>query len=66
MSIARADLDWPNHIGESLDPQTADRMHREACKEMGESELHTADYCSMCGQHWCSMRINKEIRQTIP
>jgi phosphomethylpyrimidine synthase len=65
LSVARADLDWPNHIGESLDPQTADRMHREACKEMGESELHSADYCSMCGQHWCSMRINKEIRSQV-
>jgi phosphomethylpyrimidine synthase len=65
LSEARADLDWPNHIATSLDPQTADRMHREACKEMGESELHSADYCSMCGQHWCSMRINKEIRSQV-
>ncbi len=65
LSTARADLDWPHHIGASLDPQTAERMHREACREMGDSELHSADYCSMCGQHWCSMRINKEIRTQV-
>ncbi len=48
----------------SLDPQTADRMHREACGEMGTTP-DSADYCSMCGQHWCSLRINKELRQAV-
>lgn len=65
LSLARANLDWVAHLGESIDPQTAGRMHEEACKEMGAGELHSADYCSMCGQHWCSVRINKEIRETI-
>ena len=71
LSTARANLDWQTHFDESLDPQTADRMHREACKEMGTTaetqdfaSLH-ADYCSMCGQHWCSLRINREVRQAI-
>jgi phosphomethylpyrimidine synthase len=64
LSIARANLDWKTHIAESLDPQTAERMHREACEEIGQ-ELPSADYCSMCGRNWCSVRINKEIRQAI-
>ncbi len=63
LSVARTNLDWGTHLAESIDPQTADRMHREACTEMGDRELHSADYCSMCGQHWCSVRINKEIRE---
>ncbi len=63
LSTARSNLDWQAHFGESLDPKTADRMHREACEEMGASELHSADYCSMCGQHWCSARINREVRE---
>ena len=62
LSAARANLDWATHLGESLDPQTAERMHQEACKEMGDQELRSADHCSMCGQHWCSVRINREIR----
>ncbi len=66
LSIARFNLDWKKHLAESLDPQTADRMHREACRENGDKEVSaTADYCSMCGQQWCSLRINKQIRQKI-
>lgn len=64
LSIARANLDWKTHLAESLDPQTAEKMHSEACEEIGQ-ELPSADYCSMCGQKWCSVRINKEIRQAV-
>ncbi len=63
LSIARTNLDWKTHLAESLDPQTAERMHRQACKEIGAEELPSADYCSMCGKAWCSVRINKEIRE---
>jgi phosphomethylpyrimidine synthase len=65
LSIARANLDWKTHLAESLDPQTAERMHREACEEIDADELPSADYCSMCGRQWCSVRINKEIREAI-
>jgi phosphomethylpyrimidine synthase len=65
LSTARADLDWATHFAESLDPETAERMHTEACKEMGTKKLASADYCSMCGQKWCSARINREIREGI-
>jgi len=64
LSIARTNLDWKTHLAESLDPQTAERMHRQACKEIGTEELPSADYCSMCGKAWCSLRINREIRTT--
>ena len=63
LSIARANLDWETHLAESLDPQTAERMHIEACKEIGPEQSSSADYCSMCGKEWCSVRINKEIRE---
>jgi len=65
LSAARANLDWKTHLAESLDPQTAERMHTEVCKEIGAKELPSADYCSMCGRHWCSVRINREIRKMI-
>ncbi len=65
LSIARTNLDWKTHLAESLDPKTAERMHRDACKEIGADELPSADYCSMCGRQWCSVRINKEIREKI-
>jgi phosphomethylpyrimidine synthase len=62
LSIARANLDWKTHLAESLDPQTAERMHDEVCNEMDVRES-SADYCSMCGKAWCSVRTNREIRQ---
>jgi phosphomethylpyrimidine synthase len=65
LSVARANLDWHSHLGESLDPETAGRMHREACGQIGAGRENSADYCSMCGQHWCSVRINREIRQVF-
>jgi len=65
LSIARTNLDWKMHLAESLDPQTAERMHKEACRETGNGELPSADYCSMCGRQWCSIRINKEIHEMI-
>jgi phosphomethylpyrimidine synthase len=63
LSIARTNLDWKAHLNRSLDPKTAETMHNEACKEMGKDKLSSADYCSMCGHDWCSVRINKQIRQ---
>jgi len=67
LSIARANLDWETHLAESLDPETAERMHREACEKPngGLKPTLQSDYCSMCGKAWCSVRINKEIREVI-
>jgi phosphomethylpyrimidine synthase len=65
LSKARTNLDWKTHLNESLDPQTAERMHSQACKEMRAKQPASADYCSMCGEAWCSVRINKEIRKAI-
>ena len=62
LSIARSNLDWRAHFDESLDPKAAEAMHAEACKEIGADKLPSADYCTMCGRDWCSVRINKEIR----
>lgn len=65
LSTARSNIDWQRHLTESLDPQTAEEMHLQACKATGEKGLASADYCSMCGKAWCSVRINKEIREAI-
>ena len=67
LSLARTSLDWKTHLAESLDPQTAQRMHREACEKAngGLRPTQQSDYCSMCGQKWCSLRINRDIQKAI-
>ncbi|MHC4114112.1 MAG: phosphomethylpyrimidine synthase ThiC [Planctomycetota bacterium] len=65
LSIARSNLDWKTHLAESIDPETAQKIHIQACEKIGIKQLQTADYCTMCGQHWCSVRTNKEIRRKL-
>jgi phosphomethylpyrimidine synthase len=65
LSIARGNLDWHTHLSESLDPATAETMHIEACQQAGSKKFAEVDYCSMCGRNWCSVRINKEIREKL-
>lgn len=65
LSIARANLDWQKHLSESLDPATAERMYRQACERASDKNVSSADFCTMCGRDWCSIRINKEIRESF-
>jgi len=65
LSIARAQLDWKTHLAESLDPVTAEKIHERACAELSNQGTSEADYCTMCGRQWCSVRINREIRETL-
>ena len=66
LSTARANIDWETHLCESLDPKTAKRMHEEACKDSNmPSKPHDEDYCTMCGRDWCSVRINRELKESL-
>ncbi len=55
MSEARYDFRWNDQFNLSLDPQRARTMHHEM---VGEN----ADFCSMCGPHFCAMRITQSIK----
>lgn len=64
LSTARAELDWKTHLAESLDPATAEKMHEEACTDSTlPNGKHDEDFCTMCGHDWCSVRINRELKQ---
>ena len=65
LSTARANLDWKTHLAEALDPKTAKRLYDDACeKSRIPIKSRDTDYCTMCGRHWCSVRINKEITES--
>jgi phosphomethylpyrimidine synthase len=66
LSQARAAFDWKEHLDNALDPKTARAMYEEACAHSRiQQEATQDDYCTMCGKPWCSLRINKEIRQFL-
>jgi phosphomethylpyrimidine synthase len=65
LSIARAQLDWEKHLAEALDPVTAAKIHERTCAELSYQDKSKGDYCTMCGRQWCSVRINREIRQAM-
>tara|TARA_Y100000310_G_scaffold345268_1_gene463259 strand:+ start:18823 stop:20163 length:1341 start_codon:yes stop_codon:yes gene_type:complete len=48
LSKARFDFDWERQFELSLDPETAKKIR---------SDLGEADFCSMCGPDFCSMKI---------
>lgn len=66
LSRARAALDWQTHLDLAIDPKTARQMYEQACRQSRlPSGAHDQDFCTMCGKEWCSIRINKEVRQTL-
>ncbi len=59
MSIARYSFNWRDQFNLSLDPETASKYHVEMMRNDGEDK----DFCSMCGPHFCAMRITQTIEE---
>lgn len=57
MSKARYDFRWKDQFNLSLDPERARKFHFEMIKNDSENN----DFCSMCGPHFCAMRITQSI-----
>ena len=60
MSKARFEFRWEDQFNLALDPDTAREFHDETLPAEGAK---TAHFCSMCGPHFCSMRISEDVRQ---
>jgi phosphomethylpyrimidine synthase len=60
VSKARFEFDWEGQFNNSLDPETARRMHDET---LPQDTFKSAHFCSMCGPKYCSMKITEEIRE---
>ena len=59
LSKARFEFRWEDQFNLSLDPDTARSYHDETLPAEGAK---TAHFCSMCGPHFCSMRLSQEVR----
>ena len=51
---------WEDQFNLSLDPETAREFHDETLPQEGAKSAH---FCSMCGPHFCSMRITEDVRR---
>ncbi|NBO63296.1 MAG: phosphomethylpyrimidine synthase ThiC [Acidobacteria bacterium] len=59
VSKARFEFRWEDQFNLSLDPETAREFHDETLPQDGAK---TAHFCSMCGPHFCSMKITQDVR----
>ncbi|HIO72781.1 MAG TPA: phosphomethylpyrimidine synthase ThiC [Flavobacteriales bacterium] len=59
MSKARFEFRWNDQFNLSLDPDTAREFHDET---LPADNAKAAHFCSMCGPHFCSMKISQEVR----
>ena len=60
LSKARFEFRWEDQFNLSLDPVTARSFHDETLPALGAKVAH---FCSMCGPHFCSMKITQEVRE---
>ena len=60
LSDARFEFRWEDQFNLSLDPETARGFHDET---LPAAPAKTAHFCSMCGPHFCSMRISQDVRR---
>jgi len=60
LSKARFEFRWEDQFELSLDPETAREFHDETLPAPGAKVAH---FCSMCGPHFCSMKITQDVRE---
>ena len=60
LSKARFEFRWEDQFNLSLDTETAREYHDETLPQEGAK---TAHFCSMCGPHFCSMKITQDVRE---
>jgi phosphomethylpyrimidine synthase len=60
LSKARFEFRWEDQFNLALDPDTARAYHDETLPAEAAKVAH---FCSMCGPHFCSMKITEEVRE---
>jgi phosphomethylpyrimidine synthase len=59
LSKARFEFRWEDQFNLGLDPDKAREFHDETLPQQGAKLAH---FCSMCGPHFCSMKITQDVR----
>ncbi|HWI14783.1 MAG TPA: phosphomethylpyrimidine synthase ThiC [Burkholderiales bacterium] len=59
LSKARFEFRWEDQFNLGLDPDKAREFHDET---LPKESAKVAHFCSMCGPHFCSMKITQDVR----
>jgi phosphomethylpyrimidine synthase len=59
VSKSRFEFRWQDQFNLSLDPEKARQFHDETLPKDAHKVAH---FCSMCGPHFCSMKITQDVR----
>jgi phosphomethylpyrimidine synthase len=59
LSKARFEFRWEDQFNLSLDPERAREFHDQTMPHEAHKVAH---FCSMCGPHFCSMKITQDVR----
>ncbi|SMF45869.1 phosphomethylpyrimidine synthase ThiC [Pseudogulbenkiania subflava] len=59
LSKARFEFRWEDQFNLGLDPDRARSFHDET---LPKDSAKVAHFCSMCGPHFCSMKITQDVR----
>ncbi|MBK7592499.1 MAG: phosphomethylpyrimidine synthase ThiC [Betaproteobacteria bacterium] len=59
LSKARFEFRWEDQFNLGLDPDKAREFHDATLPQHGAKLAH---FCSMCGPHFCSMKITQDVR----
>jgi len=59
LSKARFEFRWEDQFNLGLDPDKAKSFHDET---LPKDSAKVAHFCSMCGPHFCSMKITQDVR----
>ena len=59
LSKARFEFRWEDQFNLGLDPEKAKEFHDETLPKDAHKLAH---FCSMCGPHFCSMKITQDVR----
>ncbi len=59
LSKSRFEFRWEDQFNLGLDPDKAKQFHDETLPQEGAKLAH---FCSMCGPHFCSMKITQDVR----
>ena len=63
ISDARAQFDWEKQFELALEPERPRCYRKQAVAASSQPDAHGSEYCTMCGEEFCSVRLSKKLRE---